>query len=86
MLIGTLLGYWLLPYLDTQALKVGFGVLIARFAGRELWSLRRASALPQRPAWLTRVITIAAASELVSFSVTPAEGGASGFVIAVAVR
>ena len=25
-------------------------------------------------------------SELVSFSVTPAEGGASGFVIAVAVR
>lgn len=25
MLIGTLLGYWLLPYLDTQALKVGFG-------------------------------------------------------------
>lgn len=59
-LIGTSLGYWLLPYLDTQALKVGFGALIIWFAGRELWRLRRASALPQRPSWLTRVITIAA--------------------------
>lgn len=60
MLIGTLLGYWLLPYLDTQALKIGFGALIVWFAGRELWRLRRASAPAQRPAWLTRVISIAA--------------------------
>jgi uncharacterized membrane protein YfcA len=60
MLIGTLLGYWLLPYLDTQALKVGFGALIVWFAGRELWRLRQASALPQRPTWLTRLITLAA--------------------------
>ena len=60
MLIGTLLGYWLLPYLDTQALKVGFGALIVWFAGRELWRLRRVSALPQRPTWLTRCITLAA--------------------------
>src|SRR5690606_22466398 len=28
MLAGTLLGYWLLPHLDTQALKAGFGALI----------------------------------------------------------
>ncbi|RRV39850.1 sulfite exporter TauE/SafE family protein [Pseudomonas sp. o96-267] len=60
MLIGTLLGYWLLPYLDTHALKVGFGALIIWFAGRELWRLRRVSALPQRPTWLTRLITLAA--------------------------
>lgn len=60
MLIGTLLGYWLLPYLDTQTLKVGFGALIVWFAGRELWRLRRASVLSQRPAWLARVITLAA--------------------------
>ena len=34
--------------------------------------------------WLDNEVVVF--SELVSFSVTPAEGGASGFVIAVAVR
>ncbi|GIZ11835.1 sulfite exporter TauE/SafE family protein [Pseudomonas sp. NCCP-436] len=60
MLVGTLLGYWLLPWLDAGLLKRGFGVLILWFAGRELWRLRRASTLPQRPAWLTRLITLGA--------------------------
>jgi uncharacterized membrane protein YfcA len=60
MLAGTLLGYWLLPYLDAALLKRGFGLLILWFAGRELWRLRHAAALPVRPAWLTRAITLGA--------------------------
>ena len=60
MLLGTLLGYLLLPYLDEALLKRGFGVLILWFAGRELWRLRHAQALPVRPAWLTRIITLGA--------------------------
>ncbi len=60
MFAGTLLGYWLLPHLDTQALRAGFGALILWFAGRELWRLRHAQALPVRPAWLTRLITLGA--------------------------
>lgn len=60
MVVGTLLGYWLLAYLDTQILKVAFGALIAWFAGRELWRLRQNHALTVRPTWLTRCITLAA--------------------------
>lgn len=60
MLAGTLLGYWLLPYLDAALLKRGFGLLILWFAGRELWRLRHAAALPLRPQWLTRAITFGA--------------------------
>lgn len=60
MLIGTLLGYLLLPYLDAALLKRGFGVLILWFAGRELWRLRHVSALPVRPQWLTRLLTLGA--------------------------
>jgi uncharacterized membrane protein YfcA len=60
MVAGTLLGYWLLPYLDTQALKSVFGALILWFAGRELWRLRHAAVLPVRPQWLTRLITLGA--------------------------
>ncbi|MGE8504654.1 MAG: sulfite exporter TauE/SafE family protein [Pseudomonas sp.] len=60
MVAGTLLGYWLLAYLDTQILKVAFGTLIAWFAGRELWRLRQNHALAVRPTWLTRCITLAA--------------------------
>ncbi len=60
MLAGTALGYLLLPYLDAALLKRGFGLLILWFAGRELWRLRHAAALPRRPAWLTRAITLGA--------------------------
>lgn len=59
MLVGTLLGYCLLPWLDAQALKRGFGVLVLWFAAREL--LRRAPAKGQRvPTWIMRAITTAA--------------------------
>lgn len=60
MLLGTLLGYLLLPYLDEALLKRCFGVLILWFAGRELWRLRHAAALPVRPQWLTRLLTLGA--------------------------
>jgi len=60
MVVGTLLGYGLLPYLDTPSLKLGFGALIIWFASRELWRLRRAIPSTRRPAWLTRVIILGA--------------------------
>jgi uncharacterized protein len=60
MLVGTLLGYLLLPWLDAALLKSGFGVLILWFAGRELWRLHHGSAARRRPAWLTRLITLGA--------------------------
>lgn len=60
MLLGTLLGYLLLPYLDEALLKRCFGGLILWFAGRELWRLRHAAALPLRPQWLTRLLTLGA--------------------------
>lgn len=60
MLAGTALGYLLLPYLDEALLKRGFGLLIIWFAGRELWRLRHAAALPLRPQWLIRLITLGA--------------------------
>lgn len=60
MLIGTAIGYWLLPYLNTQLLKTAFGALVLWFAGRELWRMRHAKALTVRPAWLTRLITFGA--------------------------
>lgn len=60
MVAGTALGYLLLPYLDAALLKRGFGLLILWFAGRELWRLRHAAALPVRPQWLTRLLTLGA--------------------------
>lgn len=59
MLVGTLLGYSLLPWLDAQVLKRGFGVLVLWFAAREL--LRRPPAKGQRvPTRIMRAITTAA--------------------------
>jgi uncharacterized membrane protein YfcA len=60
MLCGTALGYLLLPYLDTQTLKAAFGALVLGFAARELWRMRHPAAPPQRPRWLTRLLTFGA--------------------------
>lgn len=60
MVCGTALGYLLLPYLDTQALKAAFGALVLWFAARELWRLSRSGAPPVRPPWLTRLLTFGA--------------------------
>ena len=52
-LAGSLVGAHLAKMIDG-------GQLILWFAGRELWRLRHAQALPVRPAWLTRLITLGA--------------------------
>ncbi|MEN0107687.1 MAG: sulfite exporter TauE/SafE family protein [Pseudomonas sp.] len=59
MLVGTLLGYCLLPWLDGQALKRGFGILVLWFAARELLR-RRSDTLRHVPNWIMRAITTAA--------------------------
>lgn len=57
MLVGTLIGYGLRPWLDDSALKLGFGVLILWFALRELL---RGSPRGHTPSWMTRLQTGAA--------------------------
>jgi|SRR5690554_1232146 len=52
MMIGTVAGYLLLPWLNERWLKPLFGMLIVWFAGRELWRLRHAKPA-QHPQWLT---------------------------------
>lgn len=59
MLIGTVLGYLLLPWLSEQWLKPLFGVLIFWFAGRELWRLHRSKPV-QHPSWLASPLMLAA--------------------------
>ena len=41
MVIGTLAGYGLRPWLGDQVLKHAFGVLVLWFSGRELWRMWR---------------------------------------------
>jgi uncharacterized membrane protein YfcA len=60
MLLGMVIGYLLLPWLDAQLLKRGLGLMILCFAAREL--RRGASGTPgrQMPRWAMRVATGAA--------------------------
>lgn len=61
MLLGMLVGYLLLPHLQPDLLKRGFGLLILWFAARELnrgW--RNTPPRGQTPAWLLRLVTGAA--------------------------
>ncbi|MCU1716132.1 sulfite exporter TauE/SafE family protein [Pseudomonas sp. 5P_3.1_Bac2] len=60
MVIGTLLGYALLPWLDAALSKRLFGVLVLWFAGRELWRMRTSHVASARPLWLNRLISLAA--------------------------
>jgi uncharacterized membrane protein YfcA len=60
MVVGTLLGYALLPFLDAALAKRLFGALVLWFAARELWRLRHASAQSTRPLWLSRLISLCA--------------------------
>lgn len=60
MLVGTLAGFWLQPYLGGDGLKLAFAVLILWFSGRELWRLRGNTAIRVKPMWWSRgVITLA---------------------------
>lgn len=45
MVVGTLAGYGLKPWLGEQLLRMLFGVLVAWFAGRELWRAWHGTAL-----------------------------------------
>lgn len=60
MVLGTLLGYAIKPYLDEVLLKRIFGVLILWFASRELWKMRHVGAPRVRSHWLTNLLTAAA--------------------------
>lgn len=60
MLLGTLIGYSLLPWLDAALAKRLFGALVLWFAARELWRLRQAAAQPARPLWLNRLLSLGA--------------------------
>lgn|SRR5690554_3599983 len=52
MLLGTMVGYVLLPWLNERWLKPLFGLLIVWFSSRELWRLRH-SRPAHHSAWLT---------------------------------
>jgi hypothetical protein len=60
MLLGTLIGYALLPFLDAALAKRLFGALVLWFAARELWRLRHATVQPVRPLWLSRLLSVCA--------------------------
>ena len=60
MVVGTLIGYVLLPWLDAALAKRLFGALVLWFAARELWRIRHASAQAVRPLWLSRLLSLCA--------------------------
>lgn len=51
MLVGMVLGIWLLQTLSSDALKAGFACLIIWFAGREWYKLRRGINTRPKPRW-----------------------------------
>jgi uncharacterized membrane protein YfcA len=60
MVLGTLLGYAILPWLDAALAKRLFGALVLWFAARELWRLRGSVVQATRPMWLNRIISLCA--------------------------
>ena len=52
MLIGTGIGYLLLPWLDPALLKPLFALLLLWFAGREWWRLHHQQQSRRHPSWL----------------------------------
>lgn len=60
MLLGTITGYFIKPYINESLLKLLFGILIIWFATRELWRMRHAQVDQARPNLLTRFITYCA--------------------------
>ncbi|MDF3932906.1 sulfite exporter TauE/SafE family protein [Pseudomonas citronellolis] len=60
MLLGMIVGYLLLPWLDPQLLKRGFGLLILWFALRELHRGLHGTPRGEVPTWLMRLATGAA--------------------------
>lgn len=60
MLVGTLLGYGLRPWLGANLLQLLFGVLVLWFAARELWRIALGLQVRSHPAWLSRGLTLGA--------------------------
>lgn len=60
MLIGTLVGYGLRPWLGDNLLKLLFGALVFWFAARELWRMARQQIANPHPGWLSRGLTFGA--------------------------
>ena len=60
MVVGTLIGYALLPWLNAALAKRLFGALVLWFAARELWRLHHAAVQPVRPLWLSRLLSLCA--------------------------
>jgi len=57
MLLGTLTGYLIKPYINEDMLKQAFGILVVWFAARELWRMHNSHEDQPRPVWITRIIT-----------------------------
>lgn len=57
MLLGTVTGYFIKPYLNEGLLKIVFGILIIWFSSREIWRMKFSQKNSNRPSWITRVIT-----------------------------
>lgn len=60
MLVGMLLGIWLLPILPGEALKAAFACLILWFAGREWYKLRHGFETRAKPRWWQPLWTLMA--------------------------
>lgn len=60
MLLGTLLGHGLRPWLGEALLRQGFGALVVWFATRELWRLWRGVQAQPHPSLLSRALTLGA--------------------------
>ncbi len=57
VVVGTLAGYGIKPFVNETLLKQIFGLLILWFSGRELWILLHSTRQPVRPRWLTNLLT-----------------------------
>jgi len=60
MLLGTLAGYVLRPWLGADLLKLLFGILVLWFATRELWRMSRGIVITPHPPMLSRALTFGA--------------------------
>lgn len=60
MLVGTLTGYWLLPWVGDSVLRLLFGALVIWFSGRELWRLFKGHVPAPHTPGTSRLLTFGA--------------------------
>jgi uncharacterized membrane protein YfcA len=60
MLMGTIVGYALIPYLNGALMKQLFGLIIIWFAASELWRSRLNIGSRSKPMWFVRFLILAA--------------------------